>query len=196
MHKACRPDKALAPHPATVVPDGATLIRPTKLQTSLKLVGRVRCLRRIRQQLCLMALRLSGLRNYRPGINLVGRIRCLRRIRQPLCLMALRLSAPTKLQNMHKACRPDKALTPHPATVVPDGATLIRPTKLQNMHKTCRPDKALTPHPAKRIRAASVSGVYLPATCSQPADKRRRPDNKSVNPAASRPDTPYSSAPY
>ncbi|MCX9023127.1 MULTISPECIES: hypothetical protein [Citrobacter] len=24
-----------------------------------------------------------------------------------------------------KACRPDKALTPHPATVVPDGAALI-----------------------------------------------------------------------
>ncbi len=129
----------------------------------MKLVGRIKRLHRIRLRLCLMALRLSGLRNYRPGIKLVGRIRCLRRIRQPLCLMALRLSAPTKLQNMHKACRPDKALAPHPA---------------------------------KRIRAASVSGVYLPATCSLPADKRRRPDNKSVNPAASRPDTPYSSALY
>ena len=162
----------------------------------MKLVGRIRRLRRIRQPLCMMALRLSGLRNYRPGIKPVGRIKRLHRIRQPLCLMALRLSAPTKLQTRHKSCTPDKALAPQPATVVPDGATLIRPTKLQNMHKACRPDKALAPHPAKRIRAASVSGVYLPATCSLPADKRRRPDNKSVNPAASRPDTPYSSALY
>ena len=161
-HKACRPDKALAPHPATVVPDGATLIRPTKLQTSLKLVGRIRRLRRIRQRLCLMALRLSGLRNYRTCIKPVGRIRRLHRIRLRLCLMAL----------------------PYQAYETTD------------QFKACRPDKALTPHPAKRIRAASVSGVYLPATCSQPADKRRRPDNKSVNPAASRPDTPYSSAPY
>ena len=62
--------------------------------------------------------------------------------------MALRLSAPTKLQNTHKACRPDKVLAPHPATVVPDGATLIRPTKLQIRYKACRPDKALAPHPA------------------------------------------------
>ncbi|MCX8985438.1 hypothetical protein [Citrobacter portucalensis] len=62
--------------------------------------------------------------------------------------MALRLSAPTKLQTRHKACRPDKALAPHPATVVPDGAALIRPTKLQTGHKACRPDKALAPHPA------------------------------------------------
>ena len=49
---------------------------------------------------------------------------------------------------MHEACRPDKALAPHPATVVPDGAALIRPTKLQTRHKACRPDKALAPHPA------------------------------------------------
>ena len=32
-HKSCTPDKVLAPHPATVVPDGTALIRPTKLQT-------------------------------------------------------------------------------------------------------------------------------------------------------------------
>ncbi|OPX48524.1 hypothetical protein B5P53_22405, partial [Citrobacter portucalensis] len=58
------------------------------------------------------------------------------------------LIRPTKLQTRYKACKPDKALAPHSATVVPDGATLIRPTKLQNMHKACRPDKALAPHPA------------------------------------------------
>ena len=62
--------------------------------------------------------------------------------------MALRLSAPTKLQTRHKSCRPDKVLAPHPATVVPDGATLIRPTKLQTRHKSCTPDKVLAPHPA------------------------------------------------
>ncbi|MCC2945339.1 hypothetical protein LK509_20710, partial [Citrobacter freundii] len=91
----------------------------------IKPVGRIRRLRRIRLRLCLMALRFSGLRNYRICIKPVGRIRRLRRIRLRLCLMALRLSAPTKLQNTHKACRPDKVLAPHPATVVPDGAALI-----------------------------------------------------------------------
>ena len=160
MHKACRPDKT---HSATVVPDSAALIRPTKLQTRHK------------------ACRADKALAPHPATVVPDGAALIR---------------PTKLQTRYKACRPDKALAPHPATVVPDGAALIRPTKLQIRYKACRPDKALAPHPAKRIRAASVSGVYLPATCSQPADKRRRPDNKSVNPAASRPDTPYSSAPY
>lgn len=51
-----------------------------------------------------------------------------------------------------------------------DGATLIRPTKY-----ACRPDKALAPHCGKQIRTAPVSGVYLPAACLRPADKRRLP---------------------
>ncbi|MDW2650153.1 hypothetical protein, partial [Citrobacter portucalensis] len=66
------------------------------------------------------------------------------------------LIRPTKLQTGHKACRPDKALAPHPATVVPDGATLIRPTKLQTGHKACRPDKALAPHPATVVPDGTV----------------------------------------
>ena len=40
---------------------------------------------------------------------------------QTTVVITQHLSGP---QNTHKACRPDKALAQHQATVVPDGATL------------------------------------------------------------------------
>ncbi len=46
------------------------------------------------------------------------------------------------------------------------------------------------------IRTAATACVYLPAAHLPPVDKRHRPDNRVVNPAAIRPDRPCSSALY
>lgn len=46
------------------------------------------------------------------------------------------------------------------------------------------------------IRTAATACVYLPTAHLPPVDKRHRPDNRVVNPAASRPDRPCSSALY
>ena len=99
----------------------------------IKLVGRIRRLRRIRQQLCLMALRLSGLQKLQNQFKACrpDKIACAASGNR-CSLMALRLSGLRNYRIPRKACRPDKALAPHPAAVMPDGATLIRPTKLQN----------------------------------------------------------------
>ncbi|NYY78024.1 hypothetical protein DMI69_02240 [Escherichia coli] len=66
----------------------------------------------------------------------------MRRIRQPIPdATLLRLIRPTTAAES----RPDKAFTPHPATM-PDATLLrlIRPTTTAES----RPDKAFTPHPA------------------------------------------------
>ncbi|EGT3573363.1 hypothetical protein F6R83_10225 [Citrobacter amalonaticus] len=103
----------------TPTPDGATLIRPT---VRVCRPDKTLCVA-IRQNIYLMALRLSGLR-----CESVGRIRRLRRHPAPQRLMALHLSG----LRCEFVGRIRRSASPS-GTPTPDGASLIRPTENLNL---------------------------------------------------------------